>query len=68
MDDALGGAGLLLAVVGNTLVLHDPIAAVLGEPGLSMASGLLVLAGTATFALGWARNQRATGSGTDANP
>ena len=67
MDDALSRAGLLLAVIGNTLVLHDPIVAVLGEAGLSLAGGLLVLAGTATFTLGWARNQNAAGSGADAN-
>ncbi|MFC6952590.1 hypothetical protein [Halorubellus litoreus] len=67
MDDALGRAGLLAAVVGNTLVLHDPIVDVLGEAGLSLAGGLLVLAGTATFALGWARNQRKTGSGSESN-
>ncbi|WP_227134172.1 hypothetical protein [Halorubellus salinus] len=62
MDDALGRAGLLAAVVGNTLVLHDPIVAVLGEAELSLASGLLVLAGTAAFALAWVRDAKSADS------
>lgn len=57
----------MVAVVGNSLLLHDSPVAVLDEPALSLASGLLVLAGTTVFALAWMRNGNATGSGTDAN-
>lgn len=67
MNDALIRAGALLAVVGGTLAVHDSLVAILSEPMVSIASGFLMLAGAAVFALAWVRDGRAMGSGADGN-
>lgn len=65
MDDELVRTGGLLGVIGGTLALYDSIVAVLGEVGVSLVSGVLMLAASVTMAVAWARTGRGTGS--DAN-
>ncbi|NHN43408.1 hypothetical protein G9C85_17460 [Halorubellus sp. JP-L1] len=60
MDTMLVRAGALLAVVGGTLAVYDSIVAAIGEPGVSMASGLLMLAASAMMTIGWVREAGST--------